>query len=184
MRDLILEKKTGFMSRLPFDIYDNKGLLFYDSSFTSHIAGGEVLRFNLPIGIYTYNGNLIKLDNPIPVMNISLPFRERNIDTGKKYKIRWGINPNKCTIFYLTGEILFDSSLQDLPLYVRYGIYYHELGHLYYKTESKADFFAAKRMLELGFNPSQIGRTLLIGLSEKSMNRKKLMIKTLTKNVG
>jgi hypothetical protein len=184
MYDLVLEKKTGFMSTMPFEIFDNKGILFYDSTFTKHIAEGRPVRFNLPIGIYTYNGNFIKLESPIPVLNITLPLRERNIDTGRKYKIKWGENKNKCTIFYKEATILFDNSLLTLPLYVRYGIYYHELGHLYYKTEYKADFYGAKRMLELGFNPSQVGRVLLVGLSDKSRERKEKMIKMLTKNIG
>jgi len=185
MLDLILEEKTGFMTSLPFEIFDNKGIRFYDSTFTDHIANGETLRFNLPLGIYRYNGSFIKLSSPIPINSVSLPPRERNIANGKIYKIIFGDNPHKCTIFYEPGIILFDSQFLNAPLYIKYGIYFHELGHHFYKTEKYADLYAAKKMLEYGFNPSQVGRVSLEALSKpESMERKVTMINELTKNKG
>lgn len=180
MRQLILENKTGFRSSMPFQILDNKGILFYDSTFTDHIENGQVLEFNLPAGVYTYNGSFIKLGSPVDYENIPLPPKERNIQQ-RKYKIVWGNNPNKCTIFYEPGVILFDNSFRNAPLYVRYGIYFHELGHLFYKTESKADLYMSKKMFELGFNPSQIGRVPLMSLSNNSFERKKKTVSLVTK---
>lgn len=183
MKDLILEQKTGFQSIMPFTILDRNGKLFYDDTFTKHIARGEKLRFNLPMGIYKYDGNFIKLDKPIETLKVPMPLFER-IYPKQRYKIEFGENPSKCTIYYDKSLILFDNSFKDKPLYVKYLIYYHELGHHFYKTESKADFYAAKKLLELGFNPSQIGRACLDSLGEKSYERKIKMVNMLTKNKG
>jgi hypothetical protein len=183
MRDLILEEKTGFTSSLPFEIFEPNGNLFYSSDFTDHIAKGERLDFNLPAGEYKYNGSFIKLADPVPVKNIILPLPERDIK-GKRYSIIFGTNPNKCSIFYDTGVILFDNSFKSKPLYIKYGVYYHELGHHWYKTESKADLYAAKKMLDKGFNPSQIGFASIESLSEKSFERKEKIVNHLTNNKG
>jgi len=183
MRDLILEEKTGFSSILPFTIYEPSGEIFYASDFTDHIANGEMLKFNLPAGIYKFDGSFTKLPFPVPMQTIILPAKERNF-IKKRYNIEFGDNPNKCTIFYDRQLILFDNSLKSMPLYVKYGIYYHELGHHYYKTEAKADLFSAKKMLEKGFNPSQIGRVALESLSNNSMERKMKIVNKLTKNNG
>jgi len=182
MNDLILENKTGFETLLPFQIYDQRGILFYDDTFTDHISKGERLKFNLPIGVYKYNGSFIKLSQPIEHTKIILPRKERQLQKPKNgYKIIYGVNPNKCTIYYKAGIITFDNSFKDAPLYIKYGIYYHEIGHHYYKTESKADLYATKRMLDLGFNPSQIGLTGLLSLSENAYDRKVKIVNSLIK---
>lgn len=181
MRQLILENKTGFRTVLPFIILDKNGILFYDDSFTKHIAEGNILEFNLPAGIYNYDGSFIKLDKPVSYQNIVLPAKERFLPV-KRYKIIFGNNPNKCSIFYKPGVILFDNSFKNAPLYIKYGIYFHELGHLFYKTESKADLYSTKKMFEYGFNPSQIGRVQLMTLSNNSFARKEKTIKVLIKN--
>jgi len=183
MIDLILEERTRFSTILPFEIYEPSGQIFYSSDFTDVISKGKKLEFNLPAGIYKYNGSFIKLAFPVKTLDILLPSKERNF-VKKRYDIQWGNNPDKCTIFYDKGLILFDNSLKSLPLYVKYGIYFHELGHHYYKTEYKADLFSAKKMLDKGFNPSQIGRVALESLSNNSMERKMKIVNTLTKNLG
>lgn len=185
MRDLILEEKTGFSSTLPFVIYETNGQVFYSSEFTDKIANGEMLQFNLPIGVYKYDGSFIKLPSPVPVKHITLPPKERYYKQ-KRYEIQFGDNPNKCTIFYKQGLILFDSSFKSQPLYIKYGIYFHELGHHFYKTESKADLYSVKKMLEFGFNPSQIGLVALDTLTDKpeSYERKMKTVNLLTNNKG
>jgi len=184
MRDLILEEKTGFASTMPFEIFDINGQLFYSDKFTEIISRGEKLEFNLPLGVYKYNGNFVRLVNPIKVVNISLPLKERHL-AHKRYEIIFGDNPNKCTIFYDEGIILFDNSFKNKPLYVKYVIYFHELGHHWYKSEEKADLYAAKKLLELGFNPSQIGMAMLNSLNpgkEGSFDRMEKIVHALTKN--
>ena len=183
MKQMILEGKTGFMTELPFEIFDNKGKLFYSSEFTDHISNGGTVKFNVPAGIYQYNGSFIRLSRPVHIMDITLPKFQRNLNAkGKRYKIIFGENPNKCTIFYNRGVILFDRQYESAPLYVKYGIYFHELGHHYYIDEDKADLYATKKMLDYGFNPSQIGRVGLMTLSNNSFDRKEKMINRLTTN--
>jgi len=182
---LILEHKTGFLTSVPFEIYDNRGMLFYSSDFTDHIAEGRTLKFNMPLGIYKYNGSFVKLQNPIQTPVIKLPPVERTIPRNGGYDIRFGNNPNKCTIFYEPGLILFDRKFLKEPLYIRYGIYFHELGHHYYKTEKYADLYAAKKMLDYGFNPSQVGRVVLESLDKSgSFERQFSMVQNMTKNKG
>jgi hypothetical protein len=184
MRSMILEQKTGFSSTLPFTIYEDDGTtIFYDSTFTDHIAKGEKLNFNLPAFEYRYDGSFIKLDSPVATKTINLPLPERNIPRGK-YDIIFGDNPSKCTILYDEKIILFDNSFKSEPLYIKYGIYFHELGHHWYKSEDKADTFAVWKMLNKGFNPSQIMRLALEGLSDKSDERRAKILSMLTNNAG
>lgn len=181
MIPLNLDKKTGFVSVLPFTIYDSTGILFYSSDFTNKIDKGGRLLFNLPAGDYKYNGVLRKLDRPVSYKLKSLPTKERRIKKGK-YIVKFGDNPNKCTIFYGPRIILFDNSFKKMPLYVRYAIYFHEMGHHFYKTEKYADLYAYNKMLKLGFNKSQIGLSVLSTLTNKksSFDRKEYIIKNAT----
>jgi hypothetical protein len=185
MRILNLESKTGFYTSLPFEIFDLKGNIFYTSDFVNKVSQGQVHKFNLPRGNYTYNGSLHKLDKPVIHSELratkKLPKKQRNL--GKhRYKIFFAPNPNKCTINHKKHTITFDTAFKDAPLYIKYDIYYHELGHRYYKTEEFADLYASKKMLELGFNPSQIGRSSLISLRSKlSHYRKESKINSLIK---
>lgn len=178
MLRLHLDKKTGFTSALPFNIYDDRGIIFYSSSFTDKIDKGERLLFNLPPGDYLYDGVIRRLDKPVDYKLKKLPPKERRRKK-KTYKIIYGNNPNKCTIFYDKGIILFDNSFKKLPLFVRWNIYYHELGHHFYKTEKYADLYAYNAMLKKGFNLTQIGLTSLITLTNKpsSFERKEYIIK-------
>jgi hypothetical protein len=174
MQKLYVDKKTGFSSLLPFKIFDSNGLLFYADFFTNKIKNGERLKFNLPAGNYFVDGFLVQLAEPIKQKHIELPKPQREIPY-TRYKIKFGENPHKCTIYYNDGLILFDKSFLSKPLYMRYNVYFHELGHHLYGTEKYADLFALKKMLELGFNLSQVGYGTLYTLSDKQRERKKFI---------
>jgi hypothetical protein len=180
MKELIVKVKSGFSTALPFKIYDKSGWLFYADFFTNKIANGERLKFNLPVGVYQYDGFFEKLPLPVKQKEIKLPLPQRNFPK-VKYKIRFGENPNKCSIFYAKHEILFDNSFKNVPMYMRFHVYFHEMGHLLYKSEELADLYSAKKMLDLGFNVSQIGLANLEMLSDKQKERKQFMIDNLTK---
>ena len=122
----------------------------------------------------------MKLTKPVEHKEIILPPKERTIEK-KRYQIIFDENPNKCTIFYKEGKIIFDNSLKNVPMYMKFNIYFHELGHHLYKTEKFADLYSAKKMLDLGFNPSQIGYSNLETLSDKQRERKEFLINKLTK---
>ena len=72
--------------------------------------------------------------------------------------------------------IVFDNSFKSKPLYVTYFIFFHELGHKYYKKEHYADLYAAKHMLNSGFNVTQVLQAPFQSLSAKSMIRAQLLI--------
>ncbi len=181
MRKLILEQKTGFETRSPFIIYDEREIEFYSSNFTNKIKEGKKAKFNLPKGIYFIQGFIYKLSKPVHFDSIKLPPKERNFPK-QRYKIVFGENKkNKCTIFHKKGIIFFDNVFRIAPKYILYDIYFHELGHQYYITEKYADRYATKRLLELGFNPTQIGRSSILSLSSKSIDRKKAKVKSLNK---
>lgn len=164
MNKLSLQTKTGFRTKNHFEIYDVNGNLFYSSDFTNKIANGETLYFNLPLGDYTFNGQLEKLQTPVKYRKIDLPYPERFIPRGD-YDIQFGDNPNKCTIYYDEELILFDNMFKSAPLYIIAGIYLHEMGHHYYESEELADLYMVKMMLKEGYNPSQIGYLPLMSLT-------------------
>lgn len=178
MRKLVINQITGFTTVLPFKIVDERKIEFYSSDFTNAISKGERLNFNLPKGVYFYDGSFTKLNKPVEHKPIELPPFERNFPK-RKYKIMFGNNINKCTINHLTGVILFDNAFKIAPKYVLVDIYLHEMGHRYYKTEHLADLYATKRMLEKGFNKSQIGRSIVVSLRSENIERKILKINSL-----
>lgn len=179
MRDLVINNKTGFRTSLPFEILDENGNLFYSDEFTSEIENGKVLYFNLPKGHYKYDGYFIKLDSPVKTPEIKLPKPERNYDRNKLFKIKFGENPFKCSIFHDEGVILFDNQFKKAPKFVVFDIYFHELGHLFYETEEYADLFATKSLLELGYNKSQIAAAPMLSLSNRNDYRKQLKLNSL-----
>lgn len=181
MRALNIKQKTGFRTSLPFEIYDSKGRLFYSSDFSNKLKNNGSIRFNLPIGYYQYNGLFEKLPRPVEFKSIKLPKTERNLQK-TNYRIEYGNNPNKCTIYYGKGLIFFDNSFKNEVKTTLIYVYLHEMGHHYYKSEHLADLYATKKMLDLGFNPSQIGRTQLKILSDRQQYRKEFIINNLTNN--
>lgn len=180
MKRIVLKQKTGFQTRLPFVILDERKITFYTSDFTNSIKNGETLSFNLPKGVYYYNGSFLKLEKPVQFKEISLPPRERNFEK-VKYKIIYSKNPNKCTVNHLNSTITFDNAFRKAPEYIIADIFYHEIGHRYYSTEEYADKYATKKMLEIGYNPSQIGRSSILSLRKENIDRKVEKVETIMK---
>ena len=175
MKPLIIQQKTGFRNLTPFEILDKNGVLFYANYFTQKGSNGSI-NFNLPIGQYYLHGDLMKLKHPVSFGEIKLPKPQRNFKQ-KKYKITFANNPNKCTIFHDTGLIVFDNFFKNAPRFILLDIYFHELGHNFYKSEQYADMYATKKMLEIGYNPSQIGLSVLITLRETQNNDFRKLVK-------
>lgn len=181
MQKISINKKTGFTTLWPFVIFDKNKVLFYSSNFTDKIKKGERLNFNLPPGVFYYEGSFRKLDFPVKQKEIKLPKSERNIPI-RQYKILFKENPNKCSINYAMGVIIFDNKFKTAPMYEKYYIYFHEIGHHFYKSEHLADLYATKKMLEVGFNISQIGRVPITTLTqEDNLFRKINVLKSLKK---
>jgi hypothetical protein len=174
-----LFKKTGFLnpSGHTVIILDKRGKIFYSTLWLKK----PVKRFNLPEGTYILQeGEILKRNRPVKYKLKKLPKPERFINI-KTFKILFGDNINKCTINYKNKTITFDRSFLNAPLYVVFFIYWHEMGHLLYATEHKADSYAVNRMLINGYNPSQIGLAPFESLSSKQFERKNKVVNTTIK---
>lgn len=180
MYKLNVTGKTGFRVKdvnIPIIIRDDRGILFYSTE--SLIP--RTTEFNLPTGKYLVDqGYFSQMFLPAAVPNISLPKFERNMPRNPaNFKIQFGYNPNKCSVNWLKGTITFDVSFKDKPMNQIDFIYYHEMGHRFYKTEKYCDLYAAKKMLEIGYNPSQVGMAPIDSLSNQSDDRKDFIIDNL-----
>jgi hypothetical protein len=180
MRRLKLHTKTGFRIRdvfAPVLVRDFRGTLFYSTEWLVP----KVKEFNLPAGDYlVMSGAFSPMENPVKYPLYPLPKFERNRNKPYNFKIRFGNNPNKCTIFWDKRTIFFDNSLKEIPLPELDFIKFHEYSHSRFATEVYCDLMAANYMLVKGYNPSQIREAPIKSLSEKQFERKQQFI-TLTK---
>lgn len=174
-------KEIGFFtSNGFFEIYDNRGVLFYSSNFTLLGKSGKPVKFSLPIGVYNVTG-IIEKTKPFKINLPNLPKIERLKKHGS-FNLSFDENPNKCTINYKNRTIIFDNKFKTYPSYVLFFILYHEYGHLLYSSEFKADCAAVYIMLLKGFNKSQIGLAPFETLTQnESFKRKLNVVKILSK---
>lgn len=179
--EIVVNQKTGFVNLtpgIPIIILDSRGVKFYDTTDLKK----PVKMFNLPTGKYNLvSGKINKLKNPVDYRLPELPKPERFIQPPFDFKLSFGHNPNKCTIFWNRKEILFDSDLANAPEPELYFILFHEYGHSLFHTEKYADLVAARLMLRRGFNPSQIGSSHIDALSSYQFDRKKYIVKRILK---
>jgi len=179
MYKITVNKKTGFKnpSNCIYNIYDFRGIFFYSND----ILKDKNKPFNLPEGTFYTDIILAKLPEPVKNRRIYLPYPERVIKVNKPFKFIFCDNINKATIKYGECVIYIDNSFKKKTLPEIIFMYYHELGHLYYKSENKADLYATKKMLQKGYNKSQIGFGAFKLLSDRAKNRKIEIIKNLKK---
>lgn len=177
MYKITCNKKSGFKhpSNDIFYIYDWRGVIFYSND----ILKQKACSFNLPEGVYYSKTKFETLHRPNKHANIKLPKKERDFDI-KEFKITFEANPNKATVYYDKPRIIFDVYYKKCPLYELFFTFFHELGHRYYSTEKYCDLYAAKRMYEIGFNTSQIGRASVLMLSQRAHERKIYIVDKLT----
>lgn len=134
---------------LPATVYDRAGNLFYQT------PRGSKGVFSLPAGDWV-------IDKPVKQTIFrrkipKLPRHERNIPRPKKWNLLIAYNPAKCTINLERGRLLFDADLwKSLDRTAKTFILLHEFGHYFYKTEHFCDLYAKSKMLELGYNRSQV----------------------------
>lgn len=119
-------------------------------------------RFNLPPGDYISHTEIRRLKNRLPNHIRRVPRPEVNdYETAPGYYILViSPNPNKASINLKSGVITIDPELAKNEIIKNYVIE-HELGHYYYRgngqeSERKCDMFAMKRMIDKGYNRSQI----------------------------
>lgn len=180
MRRLFLDKKTGFRVTdiyKPIVIRDDRGLLFY----TTEALVPKVKEFNLPPGEYMIDsGSFTPTRIPRYYPLIPMPLQQRffrpDPDT---FDIKFGHNPNKCSVIWDKKTILFDSSFRDRPRPEVDFIMGHEMAHRYYGTEKFCDMYSANCMLKMGYNPSQIGYASIDSLSDRAEIRKEFLVNRL-----
>lgn len=169
MVNLSVKNKTGFYSPTDVKIYDDKGHVFYEKSCNNKNQG-QVF-FNLPEGEFTSENKVHLLNRPLRYILPALPFQEHIIPIPEDIEIIKTDNPHTCTILLATGKILCDYKVFDWPLANRTHVLFHELGHYYYKTESKCDIFASRKMLKIGYNPSQLAYVTIKNLRPSNAKR-------------
>lgn len=192
--NLNLSRKSGFQvidPAIPVIIRDSKGIPFYD---TTDLLP-RVQRFNLPAGSYLVDTeeNIADLPYTVKYRHILMPAIQRTYPSPVNFEIKYGDNPNKCSILWDQGIIFFDSSFQNRPLPEVDFILGHEFGHQFYggfdketqpdkydRAEMYCDWFSANRMNRIGYNPSQIGLAPIDSLSDRSDYRKNAIVQKLT----
>ncbi len=147
-----LKNKSGFFALSDIIIiYDKVNKPFYIFDFT----GRKKRNFNLPKGIYNLKEGEIKAA-PFNKWTVpKLPPAERNRKI-KNFKVYFEATPNKAEINFLAQTIKFDLSYKNAPKIIFDFTLFHEHGHAFYKTEHYCDLYAIKRMLIVGYNPSQV----------------------------
>lgn len=159
--------KRGFHCLTPCKVYDERGVIFWQSE--------KPRRFNLPKGQYNVVGQIEPLKAPVNYKLPKLPKRDRYHKLPEKgVTITYCDNPNKASIVLPFGDIYIDKAFLKLPRPVLAKIILHEIGHFYYEDEIKCDRYAAVKMLQLGYNPSQIALAdfTALGGSHYSQKRK------------
>lgn len=183
MQTLYLDRKTGFRNndlKVPIIIRDLKGRMFYETESFNRV-GKPVKTFNLPVGAYKIVcGNFSKMNSPVQYPLMTLPPKQRCKQNPSNFKIVIGHNPNKCSIIWDLGIILYDRTLYETAsVPTIFFIYGHEKGHRFYSTEKYCDWYSSNYMLRMGFNPSQIGLSPIESLSRGQAERKKQMVNNL-----
>jgi len=179
---LVLQKITGF-SCSDFTICvknrNGKTLYFFEN------PKGEKISFNLICGEWFSENNLVELKKPLKYKTPKLaePTLKRKF---KKFVYEVGENPNKCTIDFSgkDAKVFIDEEInsQEIPHFIF--VMFHENAHHFYggkesgtkeyfEEENKCDTYAAKKMLERGFNPSQCLFAIEMCLSEDENARER-----------
>lgn len=170
------DKKTGFAvgdNRL-VKIYNAKtGELFYEK-----LAKKLPFAFNLPKGQYKTLNNVVKQSQPRKYRLPQMPRRERNEEMPDNVRMVFMDNPNKASIFRSQRLIVMDNAFKELSYTQRLAAFLHECAHYYYSTEEYCDLWAFRKMLLMGFNPSQVWDALHNTLSNAPgmMKRKDFLL--------
>jgi hypothetical protein len=174
MQELNVPYKTTFYTLVsPILITNEKGKEFYFYEWDNDRFNYQL--FNLPKGKYYSKYPVFLSDVVLNFQKIpNEPPEKEDYLRIKKIIIKEGKNSHKASIYIYTNKpyatIIYDSSLNNEPSYIKDFILGHELGHLYYKTEEFCDRFSRNLCLSLGYNPSQLNKAIEYSLNYFSNN--------------
>jgi hypothetical protein len=170
--------EVTFYEKIParFFIYDENGEVYFFRDLTT---SNTKIKVNIArAGTFTTNVNCVVKVLPFDLIDIKIPLppKEKNFEH-EKFIIR--LNPNlkgtPARNFYKQGIIEYSPEFLALPFPVRVFIICHELGHMYYHDEEKADFYACKLYLKLGYNGTTAIHSLTDVLNKSSdRNRRRI----------
>lgn len=174
----IKKKTTIFTPDRHLKIFDVRGVIFYNSKWVKNFKG----YLTLPHGEYSTENNIYISNKRKNTYIPKLHNYERNLGHDfSEFEIKFESNPNKCTINHDKKTIIFDNSFENAPRFQLVFILEHEKGHKFYKTEHKADHYAIRKMLQMGYTPIQILYAPLLTLSGRSYDRKRRVFDTILK---
>ena len=172
---LVVKHKTGF------SCIDNQLLIFDKNKIPFYFRDNNktTFKFNLPVGTYYTENNLVKLNRPCFYTSPKLKPFYFNKTLPNRFKIVYENNPNKCSVDLTRGIIIFDNSFKNEPRFIKDFIKFHELGHYRYsgrgqESEKDCDNFSVHCMIKIGYNPSQINvaSKYTLGENHLSVDRK------------
>lgn len=180
LKRISLEKKTGFRNSTgaPVVIVDENGLEFYNTNDCEN----TVWNFNLPKGVfYIVTGKIVETVLPVEYPMSKFPPPEKN-ERGNpdEFELKFVENPEIATIFFDARKIIMDNSLKDVPFPTALFVLYHEHAHKFYNTEEYCDLWARNKMLNEGYNPSQIIQGVRHTLGNNNLSRQITVMNSLT----
>lgn len=175
-----LSKITGFESYdSPVRVNDERGRIFY---FMPNKSEKRII-FNMPPGKYFFESDCSELKRPLRYECPALDKKEKNIAVVNDLEIIITDNPNKASFENKTGRMVLDNSfIEKTKPQIRF-VMGHELGHNYYFSEEKCDYYSAYTMLSEGYNPTQCYYANSFCLSDRQEERKEILFTRLQKVV-
>lgn len=175
---LVVNKPSTFLfSVVPTEnvkVFRN-GEIYFERRFENRQSN---IKVNIPdIGEYTTSFIFTKVQQlPLEIerkiTRLPKPQRDNYLTVKPKVFFDSSMNYNgtPAKILPSTGIIHISNKFLSLPIYTRKFIYWHEVGHLRYKSEFFCDLFACKQMIDRGYNESSCIYTLSRVLGRTSQN--------------
>lgn len=168
-----LNGKSGFFAIDRVNIWKN-GKPFYQ-----YKKEGKI-KFNLPAGSYFSYGEITPLDQPVKYSFNKKRKREKaHLDAPEKVTVIFDNNPNKASIYLGEGIVILDNRFRNADECLLRYILYHEIGHYFYQTEHYCDEYAQERMLNEGWNKSQILKASALSLGFDNARNGKCVVNIL-----
>lgn len=141
--------------------------------------------FALPVGVWVSNLKLEKTNLKRNIPQLDNFERDMKHDFSK-FNFEYTKNDAVATIDHNKKTISFDNSLQEKPIYYQLGILYHEIGHNFYENEFSCDKYAMVRMIQEGYNQTQILEAFNESFKTKhpAISARKTHINELLQNYG